>query len=119
MTSVASEIESKTQQAIEISGIYLSYPDHIKTTKGMQNEIKKLHYKEPQGLLATDFIVLNLGEMKRITPELTPSIPNCHTNGRTLKMSDLTCSSPFHMVGTRTGGTRSHGGTRDTQTTSQ
>ncbi|GFW06441.1 hypothetical protein TNCV_2187751 [Trichonephila clavipes] len=33
----------------------------------------------PRGLLATDLIILNHGQVTRMTPELAPSSPNFHT----------------------------------------
>ncbi|GFU43693.1 ATP-dependent DNA helicase [Trichonephila clavipes] len=53
-----------------------------------------------RGLLATDHVILNHGQVTWATPELAPPSPNFpphHTNWRTLQLStDLTCIAALH-----------------------
>ncbi|GFV78960.1 uncharacterized protein TNCV_4347191 [Trichonephila clavipes] len=50
-----------------------------------------------RGLLTTDHVILNHGQMTWMTPELAPLSPNYHTNGRTFELStDLTCIAALH-----------------------
>ncbi|GFY20019.1 hypothetical protein TNCV_2147121 [Trichonephila clavipes] len=50
-----------------------------------------------RGLLVTDLVILNHGQVTRTIPELAPLSPNYHTNGRTLELwTDLTCIAPLH-----------------------
>ncbi|GFU59724.1 hypothetical protein TNCV_3186801 [Trichonephila clavipes] len=52
--------------------------------------------KATRGLLATDHVILNHGQVTWTTPELAPS-SNYHTNGRTFQLStDLTCIAALH-----------------------
>ncbi|GFW11302.1 hypothetical protein TNCV_3808221 [Trichonephila clavipes] len=44
------------------------------------------------GLLATDLVILNYGQVTRTTPELVSPSPNYRTNGRMFELTtDLTC----------------------------
>ncbi|GFV13867.1 hypothetical protein TNCV_523461 [Trichonephila clavipes] len=53
------------------------------------------HYLAIRGLLATNYGILNHGQVTWMTPELTPPSPNYHTNGRTFEIStDFTCIAP-------------------------
>ncbi|GFU69885.1 hypothetical protein TNCV_113041 [Trichonephila clavipes] len=50
-----------------------------------------------RGLLATDPVILNHGQVTWTTPELAPPSPNYHANGRTFQLStDLTCIAALH-----------------------
>ncbi|GFX62208.1 hypothetical protein TNCV_3305821 [Trichonephila clavipes] len=50
-----------------------------------------------RGLLATDHVILNHGQVTWTTPELAPPSPNYHTNWRTFQLStDLTCIAALH-----------------------
>ncbi|GFW91910.1 hypothetical protein TNCV_4080701 [Trichonephila clavipes] len=50
-----------------------------------------------RGLLATDHVILNHGQVTWTTPELAPPSPIYHTNGRTFQLStDLTCIAALH-----------------------
>ncbi|GFX04800.1 hypothetical protein TNCV_2247831 [Trichonephila clavipes] len=57
----------------------------------------KLHKPATRGLLATDHVILNLGQVTGTTPELAPPLLTTnHTNGRTFQHStDLTCIVPY------------------------
>ncbi|GFX04518.1 hypothetical protein TNCV_900481 [Trichonephila clavipes] len=39
----------------------------------------KLHFEATRGLLATDHVILNYGQLTSMTPELAPSSPNYDT----------------------------------------
>ncbi|GFU80290.1 hypothetical protein TNCV_3520671 [Trichonephila clavipes] len=54
--------------------------------------IKTSHYEAARGILATDLIILNYGQ---VTPELAPPSPNFHTNGRKLDRFNVQ-RSPLH-----------------------
>ncbi|GFW77233.1 hypothetical protein TNCV_2726631 [Trichonephila clavipes] len=67
-----------------------------------------------RGLLATDHVILNHGQVTWTTPELASPSPNYHTNGRTFQLStDLTCIAALHgeslVVLGRTRDKASHG----------
>ncbi|GFU78020.1 hypothetical protein TNCV_4854981 [Trichonephila clavipes] len=50
-----------------------------------------------RGLLATDHVILNHGQVTWTTPELAPPSPNYHTNGKMFQLStDLTCIAALH-----------------------
>ncbi|GFX04322.1 hypothetical protein TNCV_3974701 [Trichonephila clavipes] len=50
-----------------------------------------------RGLLATDHVILNHGQVTWTTPELAPPSPNYHTNERTFQLlTDLTCIAALH-----------------------
>ncbi|PRD20975.1 UNVERIFIED_CONTAM: hypothetical protein NCL1_53128 [Trichonephila clavipes] len=56
------------------------------------------HCSATRGLLATDLVILNHGQVTRMTPELTPTILTTTPHQReTFELStDLTCNSPHH-----------------------
>ncbi|GFY04613.1 hypothetical protein TNCV_4416961 [Trichonephila clavipes] len=59
-------------------------------------------YAATQGLLATDLVILNHGQITRTTPELAPPSPNFHTTptlGR-LSSTDLTYIDHHHSTHT-------------------
>ncbi|GFW78025.1 hypothetical protein TNCV_134951 [Trichonephila clavipes] len=50
-----------------------------------------------RGLLATDHVILNHGQVTWMTPELAPSLLPHHTNGRTFQLwTDLVCIAALH-----------------------
>ncbi|GFX18562.1 hypothetical protein TNCV_3371351 [Trichonephila clavipes] len=50
-----------------------------------------------RGLLETDHVILNHGQVTWTTPELVLPSPNNHANGRTLQLStDLACIAALH-----------------------
>ncbi|GFX06345.1 hypothetical protein TNCV_505641 [Trichonephila clavipes] len=50
-----------------------------------------------RGLLATDHILLNHGQVTWTTPELATPSPNYHTNGRTFQLwTDSACTAALH-----------------------
>ncbi|GFS90781.1 hypothetical protein TNCV_1003711 [Trichonephila clavipes] len=56
------------------------------------------HCPATRGLLVTDLVILNHGQVTRTTLELEPLTPNYHTNGRTFELStDLRCIAPLHV----------------------
>ncbi|GFT98998.1 hypothetical protein TNCV_3793801 [Trichonephila clavipes] len=53
--------------------------------------------KATRGLLATDHVILKPGQVTWMTPELAPTSPNYHINGRKFQLStDLTCIAALH-----------------------
>ncbi|GFS82099.1 transposase, partial [Trichonephila clavipes] len=53
-----------------------------------------------RGLLATNHVILNHGQVTWRKPELAPPSPNYHTNGKTFQLStDLTCIAALHVCG--------------------
>ncbi|GFW91514.1 hypothetical protein TNCV_3376771 [Trichonephila clavipes] len=54
------------------------------------------HCSATRGLLATDLVILNHGQVTRTTPELASPSPNYHTNGTFELSKDLTCIAPLH-----------------------
>ncbi|GFU58488.1 hypothetical protein TNCV_697491 [Trichonephila clavipes] len=63
---------------------------------GEPKSVKRLR-SATRGLLATDHVILNHGQVTWTTPELAPPSPNYHTNGRTFQLStDLTCIAALH-----------------------
>ncbi|GFV94371.1 hypothetical protein TNCV_2268251 [Trichonephila clavipes] len=50
-----------------------------------------------RGLMATNHVILNHGQVTWTTPELATISPNYHTKGRTLQLStELTCIAALH-----------------------
>ncbi|GFW53963.1 hypothetical protein TNCV_1086801 [Trichonephila clavipes] len=50
-----------------------------------------------RGLLATDHVILNHGQVTRTTPELAPNLLTTTPDQRTFELStDLTCIAPLH-----------------------
>ncbi|GFX18448.1 hypothetical protein TNCV_3370211, partial [Trichonephila clavipes] len=58
-----------------------------------------------RGLLATYLATLNHGQGMKMTSELAPPFPSCHTNSRL--STDLTCTAPY-TVGLWWYGARTH-----------
>ncbi|GFT67469.1 hypothetical protein TNCV_2360781 [Trichonephila clavipes] len=55
------------------------------------------HCSAARGLLATDHVTLNHGQVTWTTPELAPASPNYHINGKTFQLStDLMCIAALH-----------------------
>ncbi|GFW00243.1 hypothetical protein TNCV_4354401 [Trichonephila clavipes] len=60
------------------------------------------HFKTARGLLVTDLVILNLGQVKRTTPELAPPLQNTTLHQR--EDFELQCASmPITSVGTSEG----------------
>ncbi|GFV75856.1 hypothetical protein TNCV_1454531 [Trichonephila clavipes] len=62
-----------------------------------------VYYEATRGLLWTDHVILDHGQVTWATPELAPTSPNYHTtphhtNGRTFQLSiDLECIAALHV----------------------
>ncbi|GFX52675.1 hypothetical protein TNCV_3979781 [Trichonephila clavipes] len=54
------------------------------------------HCKTTRGLLAMDLAILNLGQVTRMTPELSPPSPNYHTTPTGGASTYLRCIAPLH-----------------------
>ncbi|GFU82952.1 hypothetical protein TNCV_4254081 [Trichonephila clavipes] len=54
------------------------------------------HCKTTRGLLAMDLAILNLGQVTRMTPELSPPSPNYHTTPTGGASTYLRCIVPLH-----------------------
>ncbi|GFS77207.1 uncharacterized protein TNCV_3758031 [Trichonephila clavipes] len=94
-SSLASELESVTRHRQSRARDH----DHQVTmvTERVNKRGNASHIKTTRGLLVTDLIILNNGQVTRTTSELAPPSPNYYTNGRTFKLStDLRSIAPLH-----------------------
>ncbi|GFT51213.1 hypothetical protein TNCV_5036481 [Trichonephila clavipes] len=71
---------------------YLGYGVPTQVSASSLDYVSKL--RATRGLLATDLVTLNYGQVTRTTPELPPPSSNYHINGRTFELSTDLTSSP-------------------------
>ncbi|GFW31594.1 hypothetical protein TNCV_4420271 [Trichonephila clavipes] len=66
-------------------------------TTGLPQPLLTLQFSATRGLLVTDIVILNHGQVTRTTSELEPPSPTYHIDGRTFELSTgLKGIAPLH-----------------------
>ncbi|GFU25315.1 uncharacterized protein TNCV_1739561 [Trichonephila clavipes] len=88
------------QTCLSINRLWHELCDMLRRLVGLIDLILTSHCSATRGLLATDHVILNHGQVAWTTPELAPPLLTTtphHTNGRTFQLlTDLTCIAALH-----------------------